>query len=274
MERKHGSLGLFGNQNKTPNGVCKANSSFAALLIAAIVTLAGCGDGGSDGGSLWLADLRNPFLGQWESNIPSMNNAKMVSDFKTDGTFTCGFPDVAGYEGPFDGGYLVSGNVMVSYLTFEGVAGYTFKVVDNDTIDVTEIEEVKADGTFELGNTSSFTRVAGSPVNKENKPFVLNHPFLGKWHFFMQNMPVPEYGEGTFDIVTDYDVKADGTLAYDFTVSHSGGAVLASEAAETPYFIFDESGGGGGYKLVVYEEGEGFSKGTITPVDNNTIYLT
>jgi hypothetical protein len=25
---------------------------------------------------------------------------------------------------------------------------------------------------------------------------------------------------------------------------------------------------------VVYEEGEGFSTGTITPVDNNTIYLT
>jgi hypothetical protein len=36
-----------------------------------------------------------------------------------------------------------------------------FKVVDNDTIRVTKIDEVNDDGSFELGNTTSFTRFPG-----------------------------------------------------------------------------------------------------------------
>ncbi|MDR0562555.1 MAG: hypothetical protein LBG73_07675 [Spirochaetaceae bacterium] len=237
--------------------------------FVAVLTFFGCSNDGDS--AVWLADLSNPFLGQWESKIPSMDNARMVSEYKTDGTFTCGFPDIPGYEGPFNGGYLVADNVMVSYLSFEGAAGYTFKVVNNDTINVTEIESVNGDGSFVLGNTAPFTRVAGSTVNRENKPFELSHPFLGKWNFTMQNMPVPEYGQGNFDIVTNYDVKANGTLAYDFKVSASGGDVLMTETAETPYVIFNNDGS---YVLVVYEAGEGFETGTITPVDNNTILLT
>jgi hypothetical protein len=122
-----------------------------------------------------------------------------------------------------------------------------------------------------LGQTAPFTRVAGSTVNKENKPFVLSHPFLGKWNFTAQDMEVPEYGEGRFDIITNYDAKANGILAYDFTVSVSGGNVLVSETDETPYFIFND---GQHYVLVVYEAGEGFETGIITPGDTNTIYLT
>jgi hypothetical protein len=241
----------------------------ASLTLGLVLT--GCGGDGED--DIWLADLSNPFIGKWESHIPSMNNARMVSEYKTDGTFTCGFPEVAGYEGPFNGGYLVAGNVMVSYLDFEGVAGYTFEVVDNDTIDVTEFE-VKADGSFESGETAPFTRVAGSTVNKENKPFVLNHPYLGKWNFTGQGMEIPEYeeifGEGQFDIVTNYEAKANGMLAFDFTVSNaSTKVVLMSDTDESPYFIFNNV-------LVVYEAGEGFETGAIAPdpSDSNTIYLT
>jgi hypothetical protein len=246
---------------------------FAVLMIAAIFTLAGCDTGGGTGDDddIWLKDLSNPFIGKWESHIPSMDNARMISEYKTDGTFTCGFPEVEGYEGPFNGGYLVAGNVMVSYLDFDGVAGYTFKVVDNDTIDVTEFE-VKEDGSFESGNTAPFTRVAGSPVNKANQPFVLNHPYIGKWNFTGEGMEIPEYnaifGEGKFDIVTNYEAKANGMLAFYFTVSNaSTKTVLVSDTDESPYFIFDNV-------LVVYEAGEGFETGTITPGDSNTIYLT
>jgi hypothetical protein len=175
-------------------------------------------------------------------------------------------PAKQGGEGT--GGYLVSGNVMISYLSFEGVAGYTFKVIDNDTINVTEIEAVNADGTFTLGNTAPFTRVVGSTVNKENKPFVLNHPYLGKWNF-TGDYPGSIYemqDVETVHIVTNYEAKANGMLAFDFTVS-AGGNVIMSDTDESPYFIFNNV-------LVVYEAGEGFETGTITPGDDNdTIYL-
>jgi hypothetical protein len=244
---------------------------FAVLLIAAIFTVAGCDNG--DGDDIWLADLSNPFIGKWESKIPSMGNAVMVSEYKTDGTFTALFPDLPVNQGggvTYDGGYLVSGNVFVSYLEVDGVAGYTFKVVDNDTIDVTEIEAVNADGSFKLGNTAPFTRVAGSSVNTEDKPFVLKHPYLGKWNF-TGDYPGEIYGMQNVDtvhIVTNYEAKANGMLAFDFTVSNtSTDEVLMSDTDESPYFIFNNV-------LVVYEVGEGFETGTIIPGDDSdTIYL-
>jgi hypothetical protein len=195
----------------------------------------------------------------------------LIFDYKTDGTFDYqipGMPAEQGGEGT--GGYLVSGNIMISYLSFEGVAGYTFKVIDNDTIDVTEIEDVNPDGSFKLGNTAPFTRVAGSSVNTEDKPFVLNHPYLGKWNFTGEGMVIPEYGTGDaeLDIVTNYDAKSNGMLAFDFTVSLAAtGQVLMSDTDESPYFIFNNV-------LVVYEAGEGFETGTIIPGDDSdTIYL-
>jgi Zn/Cd-binding protein ZinT len=241
------------------------------LLLALSLVLTGCSDNNDNGDSIWLADLSNPFIGKWEADIPSAN-MHLIFDYKTDGTFDYEIPGVSADEGGTGtGAYLVSGNVMVSYLAFEGVTGYTFKVVDNDTIDVTEFE-VKEDGSFESGNTAPFTRVAGSSVNKANQPFVLNHPYIGKWNFTGEDMEIPEYnaifGEGKFDIVTNYEARANGMLAFDFTVSNaSTKAVLMSDTDESPYFIFNNV-------LVVYEAGEGFETGTITPGDSNTIYLT
>jgi hypothetical protein len=91
--------------------------------------------------------------GKWKSQIPSMNNAEMVSEYKTDGTFTCGFPNIPGYEGPFNGAYLVFEDKMASWLDFEGVATYKFVVNANNTIKVTEFDNM------EEGNTSVFTRI-------------------------------------------------------------------------------------------------------------------
>jgi predicted small secreted protein len=235
---------------------------FAVLLITAIFTLAGCNTGGGGDDDIWLADLSNPFIGKWESHIPSMNNARMISEYKTDGTFTCGFPEVEGYEGPFNGGYLVSGNVIVTYTDFEGVAGFTFKVVDNDTIDVTEFE-VKEDGSFESGNTAPFTRFAGSTVNKENKPFVLNHPYLGKWRFDDDIVLPPDTSSVHYTILSD--MSADGILRFDYEMTG-----YPPDSKSTPYFIYDN-------KLVVYSEKDGVEMSEFTP-DNaeepNTITFT
>jgi hypothetical protein len=107
---------------------------FVVLLITAIFTLAGCDTGVDD--DIWLKDLKNPFIGKWESEIPSANT-RLIFDYKTDGTFDyemVGVPADQGGKGT--GGYLVSGDVMASHLAFEGVAGYTFKVVDNNTMNI------------------------------------------------------------------------------------------------------------------------------------------
>jgi predicted small secreted protein len=124
----------------------KLLSGISGILLVFSFVLTGCNKGGGGGDSVWLADLQNPFVGHWESEIPSMSNAKMVSEYKNDGTFTCGFPDMPGFEGPFEGGYSVTGDILIGWLDFEGASAYKFKVVDNNTIDVTEIYEMSLRG--------------------------------------------------------------------------------------------------------------------------------
>jgi hypothetical protein len=125
-----------------------------------------------------------------------MDNAKLDSEYKIDGTFTCGFPELPGMEGPFTGGYLVTGDILVGWLDFEGASAYKFKVADNDTIDVTEIVKVNEDGSFEFGNTTPFIRIAGSTVSKENRPLKLINALIGgKWTYNQ----------------TEYQFKSDGT---------------------------------------------------------------
>jgi hypothetical protein len=173
-----------------------------------VLTFFGCSGSGGGGDSVWLTGLQNPFIGQWQSNIPSMGNAKAVFEFKTDGAFTCIFPDLPQEQGggvTYTGGYLVKGNVQVTFLSGDGgIGGYTFKVVDNDTINVTEIDEVnETAGEFTLGNTAPFTRVPGSPVNKDNKPFVLSNALIGgTW----KETATPYHAE--------YSYKADGNRHY------------------------------------------------------------
>jgi hypothetical protein len=148
-------------------------------VMAVSFVLAGCLSDGN-GETLWLAGLSNPFLGKWQSDIPSAGTT-LSFDYKTDGTFDyemAGVPADRGGRGT--GGYVVYGNLMVSYLGFEGAAVYTFKVIDNNTINVTELEANES-GDLVPGNTAPFTRVRGSVVNKENRPLNLVNPFLGKW---------------------------------------------------------------------------------------------
>jgi hypothetical protein len=181
---------------------------FAVLMTAAIFTLTGCSDTGG-GDDVWLADLSNPFIGKWQSEIPGANTT-LIFDYKTDGTFgyeMFGVPAEQGGKG--SGGYLVTGNIMVTFLSFEGMAGYTFKVVDNNTINVTEIAEVKEDGELVLGNTAPFTRVADSSINKENKPFVLSNRLIGKWS---ASIPNPDDPSHPYETLQEY--KRDGTAQF------------------------------------------------------------
>jgi hypothetical protein len=196
----------------------------------------------------------------------------LIFDYKTDGTFDYEIPGMPANEGgKGTGGYLVSDNVMVSYLNFEGVAGYTFKVVNNDTIDVTEIEAVNENGTFKLGSTAPFTRVAGSPVNKENKPFVLNNPYIGKWRCEV----TMDQGGTSIDVVMSYEFKTDGVVAEEFRMRVSGTdtPVGQDRVKDYPCFIFDNLDEND--VLVFYEDGGDFEAMPISldVADSNIMYL-
>jgi Zn/Cd-binding protein ZinT len=187
-------------------------------------------DDEGDKDDIWLAELSNPFLGKWQANIPSMGNAKAVFEFKTDSTFTCEFPDLPQDKGGgviYTGGYLVKGNVQVTFLSGDGgIGGYTFEVVDNDTINVTEIDDVNEEtGAYTFGNTAPFTRVPNSAVNKENKPFALTNTLIhGTWK------------ETTTPYKAEYTYKADGTGTMSYTVS---GQLVPSGLA---YSVFHDAG--------------------------------
>jgi hypothetical protein len=232
------------------NGLTRRVLSFIAVSL--VLLLPACSHGRSD--AVWLEGLQNPFIGKWEADIPSAQ-MHLVFDYKTDGAFDYEIPGLPVEQGgKGSGGYLVAGNVMVSYLAFEGAAGYVFKVRDNDTIDVTEIENVKGDGSFVLGNTTPFTRVAGSSVNKENKPFVLNHSYLGVWRF--------EADMDGHHYLMEYKMNVDES--YDVTQGVDG--QVSSYSAN--YFVYD-------HKLIVYIDGEGFSEAVITDgVDSNHITVS
>jgi hypothetical protein len=223
------------------------------LISVVLVSLffSGCP---SDNEAVWLADLSNPFVGHWESKIPSMGYATMVSEYKNNGTFTCDFPEHPEFGGPFGGGYSITGDILIGWLDFEGASAYKFKVVDNDTIDVTEINEVKEGGVLELGNTAPFVRVAGSTVNKEDKPLSLNNVFIGgKWRSQIPSM-------NNAEMVSEY--KTDGTFTCGFP---------AIPGYEGPfygaYFVFEN-------KMVSWLDFEGVAAYKFVVNANNTINVT
>lgn len=176
-----------------------------------------------------LATLRNPFIGEWQSDIPSANTT-LIFDYKNDGTFDyemVGVPADQGGKG--SGAYLVSGNTQVSYLPFEGAAGYDFEVVDNDTINVTEFELDEA-GQKVFGNTAPFTRVPGSDVNKTDVPTLLPDTALtaNKW-----SVNVPEGSDPkNISYPSTWEFSDDGTVVVTFL---GMGEILGFDSADAPY---------------------------------------
>jgi hypothetical protein len=147
------------------------------------------------------------------------------------------------------GGYVVYNDLMVSYLDFEGAAVYTFKVVDNDTIAVTELE-VDGSGKLVPGNTAPFTRVQGSDVNRENKPLKLDNVFLGKWRSYIPSA----------ETTLTFDYKSDGTFDYEMAGVPGGKGTGC-------YIVY-------GDKQVSYLDFEGVAAYTFVKAGNDTINVT
>ncbi|MFP3155026.1 metal-binding protein ZinT [Lachnospiraceae bacterium ZAX-1] len=247
MHTKTGKI-VAGNRQRRGMAVLLA----VFLLALALTGCAGSNSNTSKDESFNLAGLSNPFIGEWQSEIPSAD-ATLTFDFKADGTFDyemAGVPEDQGGKG--SGGYVIYGDIQVTWLDYEGAAAYNFKVVDNDTINVTELEP---DDTGKLvpGDTAPFTRVKGSEVNKKDIPFKLDNAFIGKW-----KSEIP-----SVNTTLTFDFKADGT--FDF------------EMAGVP----EDQGGKGvgcyiviGDKQVSYLDFEGVASYSFKIVDDNTIDMT
>jgi hypothetical protein len=173
-------------------------------ILVAVLSMFGC-SAKNDEAAFVLAEMDNPFIGKWQSDIPSANTT-LIFDYKPDGTFDYEMTGVPAEQGGVGtGGYAVYDGVMVTWLDFEGAAAYRFEVVDNDTINVTELE-ADENGRLADGNTAPFTRVEGSDVNKENTPLKLSNAFIGKWE-----TDLPDDG------FTVLEYSSDGTFTYDLT---------------------------------------------------------
>jgi hypothetical protein len=169
----------------------------------------GCGDDPD----IWLLRKANPFPGKWEASIPSMGGAILQFDYKTDGTFEAEFMGQT-----MTGGYLVTGNQMFTYLSFEGIAEYSFKVVDNDTISVTEWENGEEEGT------TYFTRTAEYSGSWET--VMTGNPFIGKWSSTIPSMN---------NTAIQFDYKLDGT--FDWSMDGFGvgvGSYFVLKNVEVP----------------------------------------
>ena len=237
-------------------------SIFVALMICAAM-LAGCGannnadttsgtENSANGAAFNLADFSNPFLGEWQSEIPSANTT-LTFNYKADGTFDyemAGVPAEQGGKGT--GGYVVFGDIMVTWVDFEGAAAYTYEVKDNNTIDVTELV-FGENGEKTNGDTAPFTRVEGSAVNTTDVPFVLDNPFIGKWQ--------SEIPSANATLIFDY--KADGTIDFEMP------GVSADQGGKGTgcYIVY-------GDKQVSYFDYEGAASYSFSVVDQDTIDVT
>ena len=86
----------------------KRTSSLFMTLLAYIVAFSACSPNNSAEESFNLDDFSNPFVGQWQSEIPSANTL-LKFDYKADGTFDYEMEGVpADQGGKGTGGYIDS----------------------------------------------------------------------------------------------------------------------------------------------------------------------
>ncbi|MDR0570679.1 MAG: S-layer homology domain-containing protein [Clostridiales Family XIII bacterium] len=181
-------------------------------------SVAFAGEAGAE--PVWLAELANPFLGEWQSYIPSAGMT-IKFNYKTDGTFDYEMPGVpADQGGEGSGAYVVNGGYMATYLDFEGAAWYAFEVVGNDVINVTEILGVGEDGELIRGDAAPFVRTPGSAANREDLPFALDNNVNGTWRAMVPD----DEAEGVFnDVLMRASGDASCSLEYlDYGMVYSG----------------------------------------------------
>jgi hypothetical protein len=231
-----------------------------AILLLLSFALTGCAnkeDTASPGTSadtsdtFNLADLSNPFLGEWTASSEPATNFV----FKADGTFDyemVGVPEEQGGKGV--GGYTVGGDIIVSYYPSYGVSeSYNFEIVDNDTMNVYEIANVAENGELVRGEVTIFSRTNEETAITKDTPLTIDNVFIGKWQ-----SDIPSAG-----LTLIFDYKTDGTFDYEMVgvPADQGGVGTGC------YIVY-------GDHQVSYLDFEGVAAYTFEVADADTINVT
>jgi hypothetical protein len=164
--------------------------SVGAIALGLTITgfaLLGCDLAGGGGNStpeepeeIWLSELKNPFVGYlWESDEDAEHTEY---NFKNNGV--CDIESNTS-AGDFVGkaAYIVKGDKLVAYAffsseygaSFEEMFAYSYKIIDNNAILVTE-GEYNDEGVFVEGESAILRRKTDSAVSKSDLELNLAKP--------------------------------------------------------------------------------------------------
>jgi hypothetical protein len=190
---------------------------FAMIAVLFCFVFSGCPTG-NENESIWLADLDNPFIGTWKSDLAS-DGTRLTFIGKTDGTFKYGMegvPEEMGLPNEGDGVYIIKEDMLVAYFDFGLVKGNVFDVVDNDTIAMQEFMLNASTGAIYLSRETVPFRRVGAVSSTSNQPTVLpNNIFINskKWS---ANILEPEDPTGETFYPTEWLFRNDGTVTCTF----------------------------------------------------------
>jgi hypothetical protein len=222
---------------------------------------------------VWLTEEANPFLGEWSAYIPSAG-ATYEFKYETNGTVE------VSYQGQTStGAYIVADGYQVTYLDSDGgIGAYTYKVIDNNTISVTEGEfDEDNNGAFTAGATTLFNRKPNTDNFKNAVPFdpstdrrmtVLSKPFnadnniTGVWAAALP----PEGSMPASQTIQAYDMFGNMVLYGVYpSLGMSQSIISRYSAVGDVFVIFMAYGDGGGAEAYQYATETDGSR-TVTPI--------
>jgi hypothetical protein len=246
----------------------KTKWALAAFVVA--LSFFGCSDSGGDDDSdpIWLADVSNPLIGEWKSEAAS-DGTRLTFIGKTDGSFQYvmeGVPAEMGLPETGTGGYLVMDKVIVSYFDFGLVKSTIFKVVDNNTVAMTEFT-LDETGQKVLGEITNFHRIGEAVFNEYQPMFLPTNIFIGKkW-----SANIPDGENPGISYPSTWEFNQNGRVLVTFL---GIGAALGFTSEDAFYtFAWVILNG----KLIMFtesQEGNQIETFKFTPVNANTINLS
>ncbi len=238
--------------------------SLILILMLLCSVLVACGDSGSAGTNPdWLAEVSNPFIGEWKSD-KAADGTELTFTGKTDGSFEYVMEGLSEGKKNGSGSYLIFDQAILFYFDSGLIQSNQFNVVDNDTIALTAftLDEM---GQPVLGETLNIYRV-GKAESTENQPLNLPDSIL-IGHKWSANIP-----EGTDPLNISYPAEFEFNRNGTVVISFLGmGEALGFDTEDAPYtfswLVFDDKI----IMLTATEEGGEIKQLQFTQNDDNSL---